>query len=86
MLYSYMIELVATYVSAFDATSAVSFRIPAPDSSFGDFPVWEIDSSYNERRELYLGESFCLVFDLREFSGRLYVEIRDGGSLLLRAP
>jgi hypothetical protein len=73
-----LIVLVATYVSAFDTIIAVS----VPSGSFGDFPVWVIDSSYNERSELYLGESFYLVFDLRKFSGTLYVEIREGGSLI----
>jgi hypothetical protein len=38
--------------------------------------------SYRERHELYLGESFYLVFDLEKFGGKLYVEIREGGVLI----
>jgi hypothetical protein len=71
-----LIVLAATYVSAFDV---MRVAMPNPIGNFGDFPVWVIDSSYIERKELYLGESFYLVFDLRKFSGRLYVEIREGG-------
>jgi len=54
----------------------------SPPGGFGDFPVWVIDASYRERSELYLGESFYLVFDLGKFNGKLYVEIREGGSLI----
>ena len=51
---------------------------------FGNFPVWILDESLRERSELYLGEHFYVVFDLRGFSGRLRVEIREGDDLIAR--
>ena len=61
----------------------IAYVAPSPGGGFGDFPVWIIDTSYRERSELYLGERFYLVFDLREFSGKLYVEIKEGGRLIV---
>jgi len=74
-----LIVLMVAYTSAFDV---MRVAMPNPIGNFGDYLVWVIDSSNNERKELYLGESFYLVFDLRKFSGRRYVEIREGGSLI----
>jgi len=56
---------------------------PSPDSYFGDFPVYVVDASTSQpRSELYLGERFYLVFDLRQSSGSLYVRISAGGNVI----
>ncbi len=62
---------------------SIPLRASTPSGEgFGDFPVWILDKSLRERSELYLGESFYVVFDLRKFSGKLYVEIWEGGRLI----
>ncbi|MFZ8841400.1 MAG: hypothetical protein ACO2PM_21255 [Pyrobaculum sp.] len=56
---------------------------PSPDSYFGDFPVYIVDASTSQpRSELYLGENFYLVIDLRQFNGSLYVRISAGGNVI----
>jgi hypothetical protein len=72
------------------AVSAQQYRItmvtasmPVPDSYVGSFPVYIVDAlTLQSRSELYLGERFYLVFDLRKFSGTLYVRIFQGGDVI----
>jgi hypothetical protein len=60
-----------------------SVSVPSPNSYFGSFPVYFVDAStLQPRTELYLGEYFYLVFDLRQFSGPLYVTISQGGNVI----
>jgi len=47
-----LIVLMVAYTSAFDV---MRVAMPNPICDFGDLPVWVIDSSNNERKELYLG-------------------------------
>jgi hypothetical protein len=62
---------------------ATAVASPSPDSYLGDFPVNIVDASTGRpRSELYLGEYFYLVFDLRQFSGSLYVRISAGGNVI----
>lgn len=59
------------------------FSVPAPIWA-GSFPAWIADKNLNPRTELYLGEEFYVVFDLRQFQGPLYVVITlDDGSQIV---
>lgn len=58
-------------------------RAPAPGPPIsGSFPAWVIDADGNVRSELYLGEWFYIAFDLRGYTGRLYVVISIDASTL----
>jgi len=81
--------LLAIAASALQSGESIVLRATAvaspiiPDSYFGDFPVYIVDASTDQpRSELYLGEYFYLVFDLRQFSGSLYVRISAGGNVI----
>ena len=77
--------LISTLVYALNGTFISLYSEPAIDvTPAGSFPAWIEDMNHNKRTELYLGEYFYIVFDLRNYKGTLYVVIRfdDGREIV----